>query len=153
MISNNLARRPVASDTDTAASTGYPRFHRALDAATEPTWPQEVVTKITSLLRLPAGWDSYGAKAPSWDAAMFAIVVLDSVMRPDTPAPSVVPTSGGGLQLEWHVNKMDLEIHVDGPYAGEFWWRDHVSGEEKAGEINSPDLQVLLAPVARVTSK
>ncbi|MBV8193882.1 MAG: hypothetical protein JOY64_29445 [Alphaproteobacteria bacterium] len=154
MTRTNVAGSAAIIDSDaTSTRLSYPRFRQSFEAVSEPKWPREVLSKLTSLLKLTDGWDSYGARAPSWDAAMFALAVLDSVMQPSTPSPSVVPTSSGGVQLEWHVNKMDLEIHVEGPYAGDYWWRDHVSGKEDFGDIDSADLTALLEPIARVAKK
>jgi hypothetical protein len=154
MNRTSVVRSLAIVDSDaTSTVVSHPRFRQTFEAVSEPKWLREVLSKLTSLLKLPAGWDSYGAPAPSWDAAMFALTVLDSVMRPSTPSPSVVPTSTGGVQLEWHINKMDIEIHVDGPYAGEFWWRDHISGKEDFGDIDSADLTALVGPIARVTKE
>lgn len=38
--------------------------------------------------------------------------LLNEVMEDFTPAPSCVPTSEGGIQLEWHRSGIDLEIEI-----------------------------------------
>jgi hypothetical protein len=37
---------------------------------------------------------------------------LITLMPNDIPAPSVVPTTPGGLQFEWHMQGIDLEIEM-----------------------------------------
>jgi len=64
---------------------------------------------------LPVGWDSYGARAPDPSCVLAAWQLLAAVMRDDIPAPAVVPTVRGGVQLEWHRNGADLEIEVVAP--------------------------------------
>lgn len=38
--------------------------------------------------------------------------LLTSILDPDTAPPSAVPTSQGGVQVEWHQGGVDLEIEV-----------------------------------------
>lgn len=56
------------------------------------------------LAALKPGWDSYGACAIAPDAIRAARVMLS--------APSVVPCSDGGVQLEWHRDGFDIEIRI-----------------------------------------
>jgi hypothetical protein len=34
-------------------------------------------------------------------------------MPTDAAAPTLVPTNGGGIQLEWHQNGVDLEVRFE----------------------------------------
>lgn len=61
-------------------------------------------TTLDRLAELKPGWDSYGAPALSLAALKVARVMLD--------APQVVPTPGGGIQLEWHQDGLDIEIVI-----------------------------------------
>ena len=80
-----------------------------------PQWVVPALEKLAHLLDLPEGWDSYGARAVDPRCALAAIRVLAGVMCPGTPAPSIVPTPAGGVQLEWHINGVDLEIEIETP--------------------------------------
>lgn len=64
--------------------------------------------RLKELLRLPDGWDGYGAPPIRPEIAALATVLL-------TP-PSIVPMSDGGIQLEWHIYSIDFEmsIYADG---------------------------------------
>jgi len=63
-------------------------------------------------LRLPENWDRDGALAVDARAAKAALELLGMTARPDTTAPSIVPTDEGGVQLEWHTRGIDLEVEV-----------------------------------------
>jgi hypothetical protein len=131
-------------------SSQFANFHRAYVTALEPKWQKEVLSRMTALLRHRAGWDSYGAQAPRYDAAMFALTILQRVMRGDTPVPFIVPSHMGGVQLEWHENQIDLEIHIVEPYKGDIWWRDHATGRETLVDL-SQDLSGLRAPIGMMS--
>jgi hypothetical protein len=67
---------------------------------------------MAALLRLPQNWNSYGAGPIQSAAVAAALRFLGQTMHPETPAPAVVPTSQGGVQLEWHAGEIDLEVRV-----------------------------------------
>lgn len=71
------------------------------------------VEAINTLLSLPPGWDTYGALAPSVEAAKKAISILRSLARAGGRMPAIVPTSTGGIQLEWHNSGVDVEIEIE----------------------------------------
>jgi len=139
------------SDASRPAFPKQVNFRRAYIEATEPKWQKAVLRKMAELMDLPQGWDSYEAMKPNREAAMFALEVLERLMHVDTPVPSIVPSHSGGIQLEWHLNQVDLEIHVLGPYKGDFWWRDRHGGEH-SGDLG-PDISLLKAPIAALSSK
>ena len=76
------------------------------------SWISEAVDSLNSLLALEENWDSYGARKVGPEAAFAAIVLLHHVMDDRTPAPSIIPTPSGNIQLEWHRSKIDLEVEV-----------------------------------------
>jgi hypothetical protein len=80
-----------------------------------PTWQPKVIERLVELLTLKDNWDSYGASRPSLTAALELCSVLGGVMAINTPAPSIVPTSHGHFQAEWHLNGADLEVEVIAP--------------------------------------
>jgi len=147
MLRTNLAYSDAFS---ISPQQQYPIFRRSHTAATESRWQAKVLERMTSLIRLPAGWDSYGAPAPRYEAAMFALEVLQRVMRNDTPVPAVVPSSTGGIQLEWHEKSVDLEIHIEAPYKGDVWWRDEATGKEICADLGA-DLSFLMAPIGNMS--
>lgn len=77
-----------------------------------PAWLSPTIDRLNRLLRLPENWDRDGAPPVDARAAVAALKLLGSVARPDTPAPSIVPADEGGVQLEWHMGEIDLEVEV-----------------------------------------
>lgn len=78
-----------------------------------------LLKQIDSFASLEANWDSYGAEQIDPGVIDHAKRLIRSIalLVPDhTPAPSVVPTSRGGVQFEWHIGGVDveIEIHPDG---------------------------------------
>lgn len=78
-----------------------------------PTWARTLEDRLSKLLYLRPDWDSYGAQPIQAKAADQAVTLLLGVMNDRSPTPSVVPTSAGGVQLEWHVQEIDLEIEIN----------------------------------------
>lgn len=98
---------------------------KAYGVAADRKWEIVVLQKVLELVEMPSGWDSYGAPSVGWDTGLFALWVLHNVMRPETPIPHVVPSSVGGIQIEWHERDIDLELHIAAPYECELWFQDH----------------------------
>lgn len=71
---------------------------------------QTTIRALVKLLDLEYNWDSYGAPRIGIEGIIAAIRFVDSTFHDDMLAPSVVPTSGGGVQLEWHVDGVDREM-------------------------------------------
>ena len=109
---------------------------RIVILGSEPVWLYEVLHEITVLARLPANWDSYGGRPLDGATAVAAIRLLAQIMGDDSPAPSVVPTSLGGIQLEWHRGEIDLEIQIDPEEKVDAWYHSRTTGEEWEGEEN-----------------
>jgi hypothetical protein len=78
---------------------------RAVDADHTAHTVTGAARSLAKLRQLKPGWDSYGGKAPTREALHVAETVA-------LWAPQVVPMSHGGVQLEWHVNGVDLEIEI-----------------------------------------
>ena len=68
-------------------------------------------------------------------------------MSSDTEAPWVVPTTDGGIQLEWHRKDEDLEVEIGGGEGASIYF--HNARTEEEWEIslfeNMPRLRALLA--------
>jgi hypothetical protein len=115
----------------------YPAFRRHYEAAPEQKWQITVLSKILDYTNLEPNWDTYGSPPLKWDAGLFALNVLNQVMLRRTPVPQVVPTPGGGVQVEWHDRQIDIELHVKGPYDCELLVEDKRSGHTQSEELSS----------------
>ena len=79
----------------------------------EPKWFYPTLSCFQELLKLPEGWDSYGAYIITDAAIAGAAEMLVRLKLPlEASPPSVVPGSSGSVQLEWHEAGVDVEIHV-----------------------------------------
>lgn len=101
----------------------------ALLTPTEPRWPQTptpffhaesdrwtsspVNRRLYGFAALPSDWDSYGA-SPIQPLPIRLATALLSALGPMTHGLSAqpVPTSDGGVQLEWHGANGVLEIEI-----------------------------------------
>lgn len=81
--------------------------------AHQPPWLDDAVTKLTALMELREGWDSHGARPPAPDTIMDAAQLLAGLYNLGLPKPAIVPTAGGGIQLEWDVNGVELELTLE----------------------------------------
>jgi hypothetical protein len=103
----------------------------------EPAWLGPTVQALIEILDLPENWDSYGARPINQETVLFALQLLDETMQAETPPPRVVPTTRGGVQLEWHTRGVDLEIEIQAPGRIYASYEDHRSGDEWEEELTT----------------
>lgn len=71
-----------------------------------------VLAQVQDLQALPDNWDGYGAPRIGSDVANSATKLVQIVSKSIPITPSVVPTTTGGVQLEWSVAGRSLELEV-----------------------------------------
>ena len=105
-----------------------------------PPWLMPTIGRLAEVLKLPENWNSYRARSVDPASAAAALELLASVMQANTPAPLLVPTVRGGLQLEWHTRGVDLEVEPLSAGRASVFVEDQISGEqwEKELEGTSP---------------
>jgi hypothetical protein len=134
--------------------SNFPNFTRAFDAEPERQWQLEVQKHLLKYVKLPLGWDTYSAQPIGWDTGFFALSILNDFMRQRTPIPQVVPSTAGGVQLEWHQKGVDLELHITGPYQCELWFRDHQTPNQPPISLElTDDYSALRRPFDLLTSR
>lgn len=92
-------------------------------------WP-DIQKRLEHLLCLESGWDGYQGEPVSLSNASFALKVLESICTNDTPPPQIVPGTGGDLQIEWHSNATEIELHIIAPNNVEAWICSSETGED-----------------------
>ena len=75
-------------------------------------WAIPTIQAIEDLPWSNGNWVS-GGRQTSEVAVLRILEVLVAVLEDLTPAPTVVPTWSGGVQVEWHRNEVDFEIEAD----------------------------------------
>jgi len=119
-----------------------------------PQWISDISKTIQGFVdRLPENWNSYGAKRIQPELTAAAIRLLVEIVQPETPKPEVVPTADGGVQIEWHVRGIDLEIKILSQEKLGVSFEDLGSGQEWSLELNPVDLSVLIQTVSRLSSQ
>ncbi len=115
-----------------------------------PAWLDPTAEALAGLLHLTPNWDSYGARAIDPVHVYAALDLLVLVMQDDTPAPAVVPTNRGGVQLEWHTRGIDLEIETLSLHRQHVSFEDPATKDEWEGEVVS-DLARLVDCIRRLS--
>lgn len=93
-------------------------------------WARIVVSRLERLATLEKNWDAEGAASPSSAAFLESLDLLADLMERDTPPPAIVPTSQGGLSLEWHSGTQSIEVEVPSRGAPTVYFRDSTTAEE-----------------------
>lgn len=128
-----LARRPISLSLRVTASSAI--------EFTSPPWLPSAETRINYLLSLPHNWDGEGASPINFECAMEAISFLFNNSLHDTPAPQLVPTSAGGIQVEWHLSGIDFELRFD-PVDPVTYFYAGANDRVEEGEVNQ-DLAIV----------
>jgi hypothetical protein len=113
-------------------------------------WADEIATRLVAFLDLEPNWDSFGAVPPRWEAVEAAYELLMLISDPTTPTPQVVPTTTGGVQLEWHQSGIDLEVEVNSAFRFSVLYENSSTGELREEELVA-DLTPLRAWVRRLS--
>jgi hypothetical protein len=121
-------RRPRRSQTSEIVQ--LPPRQRVTLSEPQFRWRAPVIGRLNEILALPPGWDGYRGRRVSFEIASFTLFMLQNLCAPDTPVPSVVPLSSGGLQVEWHTERAEIELTVYAPYNVQAWAADPALGDE-----------------------
>lgn len=105
--------------------------------APQPSWLMPALQGFANLVTLPANWDKEGASRIDGATINRALAATDRLLDADSPAPSIVPLSNGGLQIEWHRRRRDLEIEFTPSGRTEFYFFDGDTAEEHEGPVGS----------------
>ena len=110
-------------------------------------WVRPTVEALNSKLQLLPNWDSHGALPIDEQRVDDAIKVLSGTMSGNSEVPWVVPTTDGGIQLEWHREGEDLEVEISGTRTASIYFHNANTGEEWEVPLfqNIPRLRELLA--------
>lgn len=117
-----------------------------------PEWVIATVEKLCDLLWLNTNWDSYGAAPVDRFTVELALDILFAIMQRTSPLPSVVPTSCGGVQLEWHTGGIDLEIEIEPAGSIDVLFCDQQINREWEGSLGS-DYSALTDAINSLTER
>lgn len=117
-----------------------------------PNWISQIAEVLSSYRWLPNNWDSYGARGTNFRCIVVAIQILARIVDEKTPKPSVVPTTQGGVQFEWHTKGIDLEIEICPTMRIFAAFEDNQQKEEWEGEITE-DFSLLESIIETLASR
>lgn len=106
------AARSDARSLNTRVTDLAKPYNRLVVQPVARKWRSAVMQKLEKLVKLPNGWDGYRAQAVSFDTATFTLQMLESTCSDQVPEPQIVPGVAGDLQVEWHIENIDIELHV-----------------------------------------
>jgi len=126
---------PPSSVTDSTFASAKvrslnPHVIRLLVSEPALPWRNDVIDRLEELVRLRDGWDGYNAEPVSLANAYFALRILESICPSDVAVPQIVPGSGGDVQIEWHTNDTDIELHVKAPNDVVAWRKSPTTGDD-----------------------
>lgn len=116
-------------------------------------WRDQLIPRLHEFAKMPEDWDSYGAPRIKEETILFAVYVLDCILRPGIPLPEVVPSSVGGIQVEWHEKDIDLEFHISAPYECEIWAHDYRGEKPDASDEITADFSIVQEWVALLAAR
>lgn len=101
-----------------------------LSGTQQASWLPAVHRRLRELAGLPSNWDSYGGRPllPEMQAA--AGTLIQQIAEPGLPMPTIVPTSDGSIQLEWHERGIDLELRLRSQSRYELYFEDATGAEQ-----------------------
>lgn len=79
----------------------------------DPSWLMALIARINELRKLPPNWDTYGGVAVTEANARTALWFIEQVVDL-APGPWIAPLGGGGIQLDWNGDDVDIEVVIDG---------------------------------------
>lgn len=93
-----------------------------------PAWAPRTLRALNRILQVQRATRSAQRTPLDPSVSVSALRVLALIMSDTTPAPAVVPTFDGGLQLEWHQGGTDLELSIE-PDGALSAWCEHEDGQ------------------------
>lgn len=103
---------------------------RYLITHTEQRWRGPIIRRLNELVGLQSGWDGYEGVPVTFENAYFAVEMLNVCCSVDDPIPQIVPGVSGDLQIEWHLENGDIELHILAPNNVQAWYVDVRTGLE-----------------------
>ena len=108
------------------------------------TWLRRTREQLTDISFLSDNWDSYGARPISPSRIAQACILVQSIADERAPAPSLVPTPEGSIQLEWHSHGVELEVLLTSEADLEVSFEDLLGEQPSYEEVLSYDITPLV---------
>lgn len=112
----------------------------------QPPWLIPTLSRLVAILNLPMNWDSYGAPPIEQESVIDALHFLIDSLSVESALPTVVPTTRGGVQVEWHRGGVEVEIEFNKGTEASAWYVDPKTGEDVEQKVKMciPHLRKLI---------
>lgn len=107
-----------------------------------PAWLGRLKRRLKELAQLPANWDSYGATPVDPRVIAIAEDFIEWFAVDDMPPPDLFATVDGGIQMEWHIRRVNVEIEIS-PEGTSIYFHDLNSGDPWSRPASPTDLQMV----------
>jgi hypothetical protein len=108
-----------------------------------PIWLGRVKQRIKDMAALPRDWDSYGADPVDSRIPEIASALVEWFAVDNVPPPDVFATSEGGVQIEWHIRRVNVEIHISASEGTAIYFHDLNGSEPWSRPASSDDLRTV----------
>lgn len=75
-------------------------------------WFRHIKNQLQEFLMFERNWNGYGERPIHEGAVKRTIAVLNTVVYEMAPQPDIVPTSEGGVQIEWASGGFEIEVEI-----------------------------------------
>lgn len=106
------------------------------------SWLGDTQRKFVQLRDLRPDWDSHGGRPADSAILERALETLIEIVPASAPAPQVVPSPSGGVQVEWHQPAADVELEFKADGTASFY------AETDEGEVDESGPVARVAPLA-----
>jgi hypothetical protein len=72
-----------------------------------------VAAELSRLKNLQAGWDGHRARPITREAVFATAAILARVLDGHSEVPQFFPLPGGGIQVIWYTDQVEIEIEID----------------------------------------
>jgi len=114
---------------------------RAANDLSSIKWLNPTIIKMIQLLWLPTDWNSDSPKRIESRAIEKMLETLLVILDPNSTPPAVIPTTRGGVKVEWHQNGIDLEIEALNSGRVEYFINEPAGEKEGVLERNTAILK------------
>ncbi len=115
-------------------------------------WLNQTIVEIVRLMWLPRDWNSDNPRQIEPKSIEKILAVLLTILDSDSTPPAVVPTTRGGVQVEWHQNGIDLEIEAFNSSKLEYYFSGS-KGEQEGTIEDDPAVLKQFTSCLKATSR
>ena len=107
--------------------------------------PHDLVERLLGFAGLPAGWDGYSGKPIEGHTVERTVELLNDIYKRTAdegtkfPDPTVGPTPGGSIQLEWDLPQALLAVEIPRRSEPLSFYLEYADGREVGSDAASPD--------------